>query len=219
MVHNQDQRSSRSTPCFFNLIIWVVLAILIIGTIIIIFASTWSLPGDRLYPIKRLVEDIRLELTQASSERLSLEMDYDNNRLQELNKLSEQSRSSIVDFSAGFSEVIREGEWLVDGRQVIVFPDSEIIGRVQIGTYVTVFGVLNHDGTISATRIQPREYRINDTLHSVAANQWLVDGITLFISHDTVFHGTPKINSEVQVIVYRLLDDQLIARFIEEIKQ
>jgi len=219
MVHNPNQRSSRDTPCLFNLIIWILLAILIIGGILTIVASRWSLPGDRLYSLKRLVEDIRLELTKASSERLLLEMAYDNNRIQEVNKLSEQSRSSNVDFSAGFSEVIREGEWLVDGRHVLISPDSEIIGRVQSGTIITVFGVLNSDGTVSANRIQPREYKINDTLHSVAGNQWLVDGITLFISHDTIIQGTPKNNSEVQVIVYRLLDDQFIARFIKEIKQ
>ena len=58
---------------------------------------------------------------------------------------------------------------------------------------------------------------LSDTLHSVAANQWLVDGITLFIAHDTVLHGEPFIDSEVHVVAYRLLENHFIARIIEEI--
>jgi len=203
--------------CIFNIIPWGVLLILILSAVIGFIASTWALPGDRLYPIKREIEKTRLNLTSVPSQRIDLEFQYDLERQEEVESLQKQSLNAVVEYPGGFTEVISTSEWQVGNRQINLNSNTEIKGDLQKGTYITVFGTINPDGSIDAQQILPREYIFKDELHSVASNQWLVDGVTLLVAHNTVFQGNPGINSLVQVAALRLLDDQLVARFIEEL--
>lgn len=203
--------------CFLNLIPWVVLTVLLIGTVIGLLASNWALPGDRLYPIKREIEKTRLNLTRVPSQKLDLEYQYDRERKEEVDALQKSSQGGIIEYTEGFNEIISQSDWLVGNRTIKISPNTEIIGNVQKGTFITVLGTIDQDGSISAFQVQPRTYVFLDELHSVAANQWLVDGVTILVAYDTVFHGNPEIGSKVRVTALRLLDDQLIARFIEEV--
>lgn len=203
--------------CIFNLIPWGVLVILVFGTVIGLIASNWALPGDRLYLIKREIEKTRLNLTSVPSQRIDLEYQYDKERQEEIESLQKRSRVAVVEYPGGFTEVISQNKWQVGDREIIINSNTEITGEIQKGTYITVLGTINPDGSIDAQQILPREYIFKDKLHSVATNQWLVDGVTLLVAYNTVFHGNPGIDSLVQVAALRLLDDQLVARFIEEL--
>ena len=218
MVRDPQQNPEESciSGCLFNLVTWVIILLVLASVIVALVASTWALPGEVLYPLKRLIEDTRLELTKVPSQRLELEETFDQVRLEEVESIMGQSRSELVEFSAGLSEVGPNGEWLVGDINVLIQPDTEVIGQVNLGTYVTVYGMLETDGSVTAGRIKPREYIFTDKLHSVVANQWLVDGVTVLLAPDTVIHGTPAIGSEITVKVIRLLDDQLVARLIDE---
>lgn len=220
MVRDPNQPADRQwiSGCFFNLAPWILFAILIIGAAVTLIASNWALPGDSLYPAKRWLEDTRLNLTQVPSQRYELEMKHDIERQEEVNALQSSSKEVTVEYVGGFSDIISDREWKIGERTIKINPDTEISGRVTIGTYTTVTGILEPDGEISAEKIQPREYIFQDELHSVASNQWLVDGLTLIVAHDTFLHGAPAIGSEVKVATLRLLDDQLVARLIEEIE-
>ena len=216
MVRNPQQPSGES--CLFNLVPWIIISLVLVSVVVAVVASTWALPGEVLYPLKRLTEDTRLNLTRVPSQRIELEEDFDQERLEEIEILREISRSELVDFSAGLSEAKPESEWLVGNIRVLVTPETQIVGQVNLGTYVTVLGTLQSEGYIIAQRIEPREFVFRDRLHSIVSNQWLVDGVTISIAPETAIHGTPAIGSTVEVRAVKLLDEQLIARSIEEIQ-
>lgn len=219
MVRNPRQTPDRNTSpgCLFNLFPLIILGVLFFGALTVAVVSTRSLPGDRLYPIKRYIEQIRLDLTRVPSQRLELEMAIDQTRLDEIEALTEKTHSTSVDFAGGLMETTQGGEWTIGDIQVRIQPDTEVIGKIKLGTFVTVVGTLLSDKSVVAERIQLREYTFTDKLHSVASNQWLVDGVTVHIAPDTIIIGNPKIGSEVTIKAYRSLNDQFIARVIEEI--
>ena len=218
MVRDPQQKSEESciTGCLFNLVPWVVILLVLASIVVALVASTWALPGEILYPLKRLIEDTRLDLTKVPSQRVELEETFDRVRLEEIETITEQSRSELVEFTAGLSDVDLEGEWLIGDINVMIEPDTEVIGQVNLGTYVTVYGLLEIDGSVTAGRIEPREYVFTDKLHSVVSNQWLVDGVTVLLAPETVIHGTPAIGSVITVKAIKLLDNQLVARLIDE---
>ena len=219
MVRNPQQppEHEASSGCVFNLVPLVILGSLFLGALIVGVTSTRSLPGDRLYPIKRFIEQTRLGLTEVPSQRLELEVAIDQTRMDEIEDLVAESRSASIDFAGGLMETRQGGEWIIGDILVQVLPETEVIGKIRLGTYVTVVGDLRPDGNVIAERIQVREYVFSDKLHSVAANQWLVDGVIVHIAPDTFIIGKPKIGSEVSVKAYRTLNDQFIARVIEDI--
>jgi len=213
----EASRNQGSSGCAVSLFPLLLLSIMIGSGIIVAVISNWALPGDRLYPLKRAIEDARLELAFTPRQRLELEIAFDEKRLDEIDLLTEKAMSTQVDYSAVLTDVNNEGEWIIGGKRVIVTPETEVVGQVNQNIYVTVIGILKTNGTIDAERIQPREYIFTDKLNSTALNQWLVDGITITVAHDTVIHGSPVIGSQVRVKAFRLPNDQLVARFIEEI--
>ena len=66
----------------------VVLALLFGGSGVTAYAAQDSLPGEALYPVKTLVEDVRLELTSNRDARYELLDDYTTTRFEELDALT-----------------------------------------------------------------------------------------------------------------------------------
>ena len=65
----------------------LVLGILL-GSSFTVYAAQSSLPGETLYAVKSLSEDVRLSLTSSSQDKLNLILDYTNRRADEINKLA-----------------------------------------------------------------------------------------------------------------------------------
>lgn len=61
--------------------------VLALGTGSIALASQKSLPGDRLYPVKILTEDIRSELTLSPESKAKLESDFAAKRIEEIKRI------------------------------------------------------------------------------------------------------------------------------------
>ena len=221
MVRDTQQPAENGclSGCLFSYVPWALLITGILGGLAVFYLSSRATPGDRFYPLKRFFEDTRLSLTNVPSQRVELEKIFDDERIKEIDALMQVSQGANVDFSAGLIEADENGEWLVGDYKVLVRPETEYVGRVYRGIYVTVYGTLQEDGIIEANRIQPREFVFEDKLNSVASNQWLVDGVNVFVAHDSEIHGSPKMGSEVRIRAFRLLNDQLVARLIEEIGQ
>ncbi|MEV4191624.1 DUF5667 domain-containing protein [Streptomyces toxytricini] len=60
-------------------------------------ASTDSLPGDTLYPVKRGMEDLKLGMADEDADRGELYLDQASNRLSEARRLMERGRTGVLD--------------------------------------------------------------------------------------------------------------------------
>ena len=130
-----------------------VLAILFLSGTSLVRASSITLPGDNLYPVKRTCEDLALLFTFDSLKRNSLEVEYENERLEELYELIAQGRSAEVDF-AGVITQQNGSEWQVSGIRVIVSSQTDLHdGPVVVGDAVRVFGITQMDNSVLAERI------------------------------------------------------------------
>ncbi len=123
------------------------------GTGLVRAAST-TLPGDNLYPVKRTWEDVKLLFSFDAQKRESLEVEYENERLEELRELFVEGRSVKVDFAG---RVARQNgnQWLVAGIPVIISPQTDLPQEpVAIGSAVRVTGLTQGNETVRADGIE-----------------------------------------------------------------
>lgn len=66
----------------------VCILMLVTGTA---YASSSAIPGDVLYPVKRAVEDTRVKLASSSETKAKLQVQFTEERLQELEKVEQRS--------------------------------------------------------------------------------------------------------------------------------
>jgi uncharacterized membrane protein YgcG len=120
----------------------------------LVSASSNSLPGDQLYPVKRTWEGVQLAFVLNEQTRETLQSQFEQERLNEIDELLVQNRSQSVSFS-GLVLQRQDGKWLVSGVQVLVndkthLPASQISDSVP----VMVIGVTNSNGVLNAQEIQ-----------------------------------------------------------------
>ncbi len=77
----------RPLPLFKGLVAIIVALIFLVGSSLTVYAAQASLPGDGLYPIKSISEDIRLKLTHSPRARLELTLEYSHRRVSEISKM------------------------------------------------------------------------------------------------------------------------------------
>jgi DNA-directed RNA polymerase specialized sigma24 family protein len=193
----------------------LLLVLLVLAAVAALVASFWALPGSRLYPIKRILEQPRLLLVGSASQRLEVEKSIDENRLAEVNDLLKTGQGPVkVSLVGGLSQMSPD-EWVVGDTLVKISPSTQLIGDIAPGRYLQVEGELQPQGFIQAQRVQPREYQIQGKLQRIQGDLWVVDGISIQVPPGTVLRGEPVAGSQVKLNLYRLLDDSLVARWVE----
>ena len=116
-------------------------------------ASTTSLPGDNLYPVKRTWEDVRLLFTFEKVQRVNLEMEYETERLGEIGELLAEGRIEPISFS-GYVTAQTDSQWTVSGIPVAITAQTVLSGEpVTVGTAVTVYGMTTLAGSVEAHSI------------------------------------------------------------------
>lgn len=130
-----------------------VVAVLFISGTGLVGASSNTLPGDNLYPVKRTWEDLRLFFTFNQQEREALEVEHENERLYELNELFAEGRSAEVDFKGRVTSQTGNG-WVVAGVRVLISSQTDIHEQIAVGSAVRVRGLTQGDGTVLAERVQ-----------------------------------------------------------------
>jgi len=93
-------------------------AILLLSGNGLLSASASTLPGERLYPVKRGWENVRLFLIFDKEARDLLEGEFKNERLHEVDKLLSQGRNQVIDFAGLFMQV--NGVYYISGVQVVL---------------------------------------------------------------------------------------------------
>lgn len=142
-----------SVPLRRALVTLAVVIMLFVSGTGLVRASTTSLPGDNLYPVKRTWEWLSLWLTFNAAVREELEFKHENERLEELDELLALGRSAEVDF-AGYVTRQSTDEWRVSGITVFLSTDTRLPdGQVVTGAAVRVRGQ-TVSGGVTAERIE-----------------------------------------------------------------
>ena len=132
----------------------------VVLALVLVFSGIWgvsqtsasSLPGDRLYPVKRSVENMRLQFAPNDASRQNLEQEFDERRKSEVQELIKDKRSAPVTFS-GAAERDSRGDWTVNGIPVEIPQVDQ--GELSVGHEVEIEGVSKEDGRVWATVVHP----------------------------------------------------------------
>lgn len=166
----REQKKSRKTAFgspwqrVFRLGMVLLLAVILVAGVSgtgLVNASSGSLPGDRLYPIKLTWEDIRLKLALSQADRVSLEKSYENERVDEINHLIDSNRSEKVKFF-GQVEDVQPDQINVSGIRVVITAETRVEGEILPGVWTRVEGETRAAGVVSAIKIKV-ESRDNDS--------------------------------------------------------
>lgn len=170
LQHASELRERRSAPALRRiwsvplrraLVTFMVVAVLFVSGTGLVRASSATLPGDNLYPVKRTWERLSLLLTFDAVDREALEFDHENERLRELSELLASGRSAKVDF-AGYVTRQSGTEWRVSGITVFLSADTRLPDQpVAVGDAVRVRGQTQNGG-VAAERIElvPSGYKV-----------------------------------------------------------
>ncbi len=133
----------------------LAVALLVGGTIA---ASATTLPGDTLYPVKRMTEQFQLVLTLDREAKAELVEKLDERRREEAKAVASIGRVVEMSFRGYVSSMGLSG-WTISSVPVIVTPETLIEGEMSFGTVVQADVRSLSDGTLLAVRIsaQPQE--------------------------------------------------------------
>lgn len=143
-----------SVPLRRALVTLMVVAMLFVSGTGLVRASSATLPGDNLYPVKRTWENFRLFFTFNADNRDTLELEFENERLEELNELFAQGRDVEVEFS-GYVTRQRGTEWRISGVTVLISPQTRLPAQpVDVGDAVRVKGLVQAGNFVAAGEIR-----------------------------------------------------------------
>lgn len=123
LQHEKSVPRKHAIPLFQRIAIsFTVTATLLLSGTSLVGASSTALPGQNLYPVKRGWENIRLFFTFNEEERNFLEVEFEGERLEEIDELlsnvSDDDRH-LVDFSGILSTI---NNMLYISQVQVVFP-------------------------------------------------------------------------------------------------
>ena len=162
LQHAAEMREAKSAPVSRRvwsvplrraLVTLTVVTVLFVSSTGLVRASSNTLPGDNLYPVKRTWEDVKLLFTFNPDNRQALELEHENERLDELHELFAEGRSAEVDF-AGYVTRLNPTEWRVSGITVFISSETQLPKlQVDIGSAVRIQGRVQNAGVV-AMRIE-----------------------------------------------------------------
>ncbi len=161
MQRAAEMREAKRAPCrrmipMFSrwAITFGVAGALFISSTGLVSASSGTLPGDQLYPVKRTWEDVRLLFVFNPQGRNVLESQYEQERLNEIDELLMKGRSASITFS-GLVISQQNRQWLVSGIPVSVTNSTRLPADViSNGVPVAVIGTTRNDGIVDAQEIR-----------------------------------------------------------------
>jgi len=130
-----------------------LLMILIIGTPVALAATSSSLPGDTLYPVKLSYEGLRLRLASSDDARQELEREFQGERRQEVESLMSLGREASLKIEGVLEEILPDA-WVVGGLRVEITPDTVIEGEPMVGYEVHLYVQVRDYGSLQALKAE-----------------------------------------------------------------
>jgi len=180
------------------------LCILFSGGMLI--TSAKSLPGDSLYPVKRVVEDIRIYFAPSGEIRHEYEDSYSQQRVDEVSKLLGLARVQQISYE-GIITSMSDTRWIVSGIPVAILPDTIIvpgtawINAMEPGMRVEIEGKTSMDGWVIADEIHLREYQYIGIVEDINARYWQISGTTLLVTSKTQVDAGLQVGDEVTILI------------------
>lgn len=115
-------------------------------------AAQGVLPGQPLYPIKRLGEEMVLRLPQSSQRRNAILTQIEERRRGEVNLLLDQRLEARVTFQ-GEVERLGDERAVVSGIPIQVTGETQVEGPLAVGAWVQVLARTVRDGTLIAEKL------------------------------------------------------------------
>ena len=116
--------------------------------------SAQALPGDVLYVVKRLAEDVRLTLTFDAEARLDVVAELAERRREEVRQVQAEGRDVDVSFEGRLEAVVGD-VWIVDGIQVAAPGGAE--GRTPVVGNIVAVEAKVDGGRVSASHAAVKE--------------------------------------------------------------
>jgi hypothetical protein len=169
-------------------------------------ASAQSLPGDVLYPVKRVAEQVTMQLAPAPQIRHQAEMAYIQRRIDEVRQLIQAGRVGLVSFEGTLLQQSADA-WIVDGVVVQVDSRTRFNGEVSPGALVEIEGAIQPDGRVRAEEVHVRSFQFSGTVISMSRTSWNVNGTYFQMLADTQIDSTVRVGDAVLVLA-RSEDDE-----------
>lgn len=132
--------------------ITIILTLFVVALTLNYLAAN-TIPSDFLYGVKRISEDIQLSLTFDPERKAELEEEFNQRRLEEIEKLIEQNRAAVIQFK-GILETKGENLWIVEDHTIFLPNDISIEGEIEEGDTVEVMGLLRSNNVLVADTIR-----------------------------------------------------------------
>lgn len=179
--------------------IFLAVALFIVTSGSFLAASAKSLPGDKLYPVKRAVEDLRVQLSSGEVHQYEVESEYRQLRIEEVQDLLAMQQQRDISYSGVVEEMAGE-YWLVSGIAVRVTNDTVMIGEISAGMLVEVEGSTEPDGYVLAQEIHLQEYQFSGTVEEIKDSEWVISGVALKIVSGTQIGPDIRVGDAVLVL-------------------
>ena len=201
-------------------------------------ASTTSLPGENLYPVKRTWEDMRLLFVSSPAQREALEGEYEVERLDEVAELLREGRVVSITFTGLVTEHT-DGSMLVSGLPVALTAQTSYTGDpLTVGASVIVTGQTDSVGRVTALSVQTlppgtmvptgeqedesshdqsgrsSTFHIEGTLQSIDGSVWVIDGQTVYVENPAL-QTLVQVGMRVEVKGYFIADGRFIVTRVE----
>jgi hypothetical protein len=153
--------SIRFSPSWTKALAGAFLALVIlVGSSATVFGAQGSLPGEPLYGIKSLTEDIRLKIATSPQSKLDLTLDFTNRRVREISSLMEDGKTLPLETSERLKEelenVLMLAAQLDDARLKNALGRIKNLAQDQGMTMAELIDILPDQAEPAITHLQQR---------------------------------------------------------------
>ncbi|MHB0988315.1 MAG: DUF5667 domain-containing protein [Bellilinea sp.] len=173
-------------------------------------ASAETVPGEVLYPVKRVMEKAQMALTTSQCARLELEEEFDRRRLAEAEELEQKGRIESVRI-AGPLEELDDETWSVGGVKLKLTSEQAVLARTLTGSYIEVNGQIRGEEGIEVESLELRLFTFSGTLEAIQDTEWTVSGVKVLVMESTQITGKPKVGKRVDLTTLRYDEDYFLA--------
>lgn len=191
----------------------LVLLLLVFGTGGLLATSAQSLPGDQTYPIKLVVENLRLQLAPDTGMRAGIEENYNQRRVTEVQYLLDMGRTVPVSFTGKVERITGEF-WIVKDILVKVDETSKILSEVKLGDVIEIHGTTSADGWVIAKEIRLDASEVIGTITNISEIGFLINGTSIVIEPETQLDPRISDGDRVIVLIEANQDGTIIARAV-----
>ncbi|MCH7607623.1 MAG: hypothetical protein IIC94_03515 [Chloroflexi bacterium] len=155
---------------------------------------------------------------------LALEINVTRRKARDSGPKPEDAQANTVEIQGVFEGIDDDGNWIVDGRTILIDEDTEIADALKVGQTVEIEAILLPDGSVLAREVEAEdegaEVKARTVINGVfegldADGNWIISGTAVRVDETTDTDGLPGEGQRVKVKAFLQDDGSLLAREIE----